>query len=907
MIALEPELSGPRLDLLVAAAVRESFRPAELLNLWLNKHEGVPAGLVDEAIDAALDLKEFGIEAPGPDGSPAFRLQLKERREALGKVGIERARAEALAVASEHRTPTERALLSLLRSEGKNPDLQDRDELVAWQTAVTWIADLDVGATPNAGEIDQQIDRLDYLRVLGGPDLRRFVGRKRELAELTGAWRKSGSRIVLIEGPGGIGKSLLISRFIAGLLEPDSRDPAPDAIFHIDFDRRNLQRGGSSAIFAELMRQAERWVRSDASRELRDIGAELTSSGGFETSSRRSRSSYSLSNVIDPMTRLVGLLSSGRRRIPFIGNKRPRIILFADTFEQVIRFNDEAVHGVEEVRAVLERAGADVFAIYASRAFDHGWSSWDEHYRIRIPQLPRDDALRYLIDEAKRIGVKIGPHEADGVLAVVQGSPLALRLAVSLLEKEGPNTDPRAWIDDVGLSSDRIQASLYDRILLRIRDEDLRKIAMPGLLVRRLTAQLIAEVLAGPCGLVTSNPADWMWLAEQEGQLFQRDPLDPDALWHRQDVRSLMLPDLDRCIDPVIAGEINERAIHFYEVLGDPASRAEELYHRLRLDQPVQVIDSRWSQDAGESLRSAIDELPPRAQTYLRERLGGASVTAFAGEVRQLDADDPRVREVRGVAERLLQGNAQVAEVWTLLRSQGLAELRGPLGDVVADLLIAGSEFEELIKGARDIPAHPNGADVAIRAEIFCAVANVHEGLGQVRDASRYWNKAARIASAEHVALNSIVGLYRTGRKLGMPTPTEAPISPSDALRRIQLVGRQLFELRVLAREAVAELGGRTDFIAGGEQFVELSQMLLRTGEAFPSAIQNNRRAEEIGLRLLRRPTQHVRELQDIASKLLDDVRRPEFMLFVEILREEVEWTLARAVGKFPDENNLQS
>ena len=41
-----------------------------------------------------------------------------------------------------------------------------------------------------------------------------------------------------------------------------------------------------------------------------------------------------------------------------------------------------------------------------------------------------------------------------------------------------------------------MRATLYDRLLRRIRDGELKKLAMPGLIVRRITAGVIREVLA---------------------------------------------------------------------------------------------------------------------------------------------------------------------------------------------------------------------------------------------------------------------------------------------------------------------------------------------------------------------------------------------------------------------------
>jgi hypothetical protein len=168
----------------------------------------------------------------------------------------------------------------------------------------------------------------------------------------------------------------------------------------------------------------------------------------------------------------------------------------------------------------------------------------------------------------------------------------------------------------------------------------------------------------------------------------------------------------------------------------------------------------------------------------------------------------------------------------------------GPLGDVVADLLIAEQRFDALIEGAPSLSTRP-GADAAVRAEIFCAVANVQEGLDMVTGALKMWRKAATIAEVPHVALNCIVGLLRASRKLGARISADDRVSAGRVFDRMMKQGRQLFELRVLARETVAELGGRTELVSeNSRHFLSLSETLLRTGDAFPSAIQDPERSK---------------------------------------------------------------
>ena len=85
--------------------------------------------------------------------------------------------------------------------------------------------------------------------------------------------------------------------------------------------------------------------------------------------------------------------------------------------------------------------------------------------------------------------------------------------------------------------------------------------------------------------------------------------LAPDgSLRHRGDLRKLMV-DLLHESEPEKAEEIHCGAVRFYTRKGRGVDdRAEEIYHRLRLDQSTEKIDRRWLVGIEQFLFNALDE-----------------------------------------------------------------------------------------------------------------------------------------------------------------------------------------------------------------------------------------------------------------------------------------------------------
>lgn len=92
------------------------------------------------------------------------------------------------------------------------------------------------------------------------------------------------------------------------------------------------------------------------------------------------------------------------------------------------------------------------------------------------------------------------------------------------------------------------------------------------------------------------------------------------ALRYREDVRRVILADL-RADQPERAARIDQAAIAYYQTQAGAVARAEEIYHLLASGADEADIDARWEPGIEPYLVRSIEELPPRAQVCLANRL----------------------------------------------------------------------------------------------------------------------------------------------------------------------------------------------------------------------------------------------------------------------------------------------
>lgn len=587
--------------------------------------------------------------------------------------------------------------------------------------------------------------------------------------------------------------------------------------------------------------------------------------------------------------------------------------MFVNSFEQVETFDEFAAGSPSAVATMLGDVGAYVLSIYASRAFAAP-IALSSRAPIRLHQFSVEQAQTYLHAEAARTGFKIDASTAGRVMEAVGRSPLNLRLAVALLEKEGQSFNPGSWADLARDSPELRQAALYDRVLRRIRDEELRKVAFPGLLVRRLTTEVISEILAKPCSLKSAkaSPAVLMERARREGQLFTVDP--PDGLRHRQDVRAALLPTIDASVSPALAREINERAIRFYAARTGPVNRAEELYHRLRLNQSASAVEGRWTDEAGRLLRSAMEEFPPAACAYVRDKLGAASISGVEARVEDgrvagaggQESPEEAQRELRRYAQRLFQSGKADETLLGLLAERQCNRLDSPLGDVYGQTLVALNRQDQLLSEAAELqfPQAISSIEPEAAAGVCSIIAAVLEGRNGFKWAGYFYGLAFQVltnaASPDpRMVLGVMIGAIRILRKIGANDERQQLIA--RALSLLEALQRNVYEQRVLARETAAELG---ELIVSEHQnskeheaVQRLLQAVFETNEGFPSATLGGERLKELSKVFgYSRGFGSETELNDLCAKLLYS-DSDERMRVVQAMRDEVDWTLRRTAG----------
>ncbi|WP_428156263.1 hypothetical protein [Brevundimonas sp.] len=886
-----------------AAAVRERFQAETLLRAWLKNHPDSTIEELSAASAAALSLKSVAAGAAAVetviDGvvvDPVLALPDLLRARILRGLGV----VGALEAVTQADRPTQAEQLFQLALTQDLPAINadDRVQLAALAKIEPWTQALGLEPVVAPDTLRADLRRIDFLEALGGPDLHRFVGRVRLLKTLNAAWSRSRDTVarIGIEGPGGIGKSLAVSRFVSDVLEGDAND-APDAVFHLDFDRPGFRSARLPILVAELARQAVRYFNVDPERVSRltrhdSRNRELLGSG---------RGSDSFREISYDIAALVGALH--------MKGHIPRIVLVVDSLEQIDGFDFEAVNSLHRLESML-RNEAKVFTILVSRAFSSDFKGEFRFRPTRLGGLTVPEAEQYLRNEAERLGLLPSQTLLRDIRKVVGVSPLALRLAISLIDKSEGEIDPAAWLRAAETSDEAVQAGLYDRILDRIRDPDLRKLARPGLLVRRLDSDLISEVLAGPCeiDLAQRTPESLMEVAEQEGQLFERDPNEPGTLRHRADVRTTMLRLLDESL--VTAGQsalvkyINEAAVSYYAAQSTPAARVEELYHRLRLDQAFDLLEDRWTPDVEIPLRQVVSEFPINAQRFVLAHAGGR-YGARANAVPSGFIDQRIInRELEQTFTRRLHEGEDLDDLVREIEDRDLGDLSGPAGAVVAESLVAQGKAEILLSSLSSSANKTSGRRFSDQVLITAAAAA--EGLRRHFEAERLWVQArrqARGANTVNVRIAAVAGCARIRRKLFRNA--ESRTREVNELRDLVTSGlTELMRNTTLVREAAAELGDDLlSPMANRSAFWtvrDLLSQIVRTGDALPSSAEgpDRRRLLASRLGLPQGEAYSERSLDEALTRLVFSEKAEDTRRLVSMLRAEVDWTLERAVRR---------
>jgi hypothetical protein len=582
------------------------------------------------------------------DDHPHFMLRSEVRRDVLESMGgADAMRITLQGIKDRPKNALQRMLDGYVLGRPKLLDLQNLDELAASLQVTQWFQGL-LGGLPETADLERRIEREAFLKPFRDLAGEGFTGRADELAMLrsyvgfldaegAGEWFSrglrqyvTGYRPLVIHAPGGMGKSTLVARFILDHLEPRGLYPALPFVY-LDFDRPVLLPERVSTLIDEAARQLQITTLIDK----------------VLSAARYQRWRQSRGTLEDPNSAIAvfsEFITSSQS-----GSELP-VLFVLDTFEVVQYRGRDVVQAVLEFFSRMQRVLPQMRVVIASRApITMAGSSAISVDNRPLGPLAADDAAAFLvhrgIDDAR-----VARRVADQV----GGSPLSLRLALEVVKKEGDALGDKGIrdLDTRGplflrLKDNQIQGQLYRRILNHVSNPDVLKLAHPGLVLRRLTPEIILDVLAGPCGVEVRT-------LERARELFtemQREvslvSVDSDgSLRHLPEVRAVML-DLLREDRPLQVKEIQERAVAFYRSETSLIARAELVYHLLMLQRSREEVDHEWTRGIEPYLQTAIDEVPAPSKSYLAARLDLPS--AGQSELRLRDIEAQTARRVRSL------------------------------------------------------------------------------------------------------------------------------------------------------------------------------------------------------------------------------------------------------------------
>lgn len=629
---------------------------------------------------------------------------------------------------------------------------------------------------------------------------------------------------LLITGVGGVGKSTLVAKFVTDHARAAAGEPFPFA--YLDFDRRAVMVDEPASILVEAVRQiAVQYPQAhDAAEQLRHSWRRL-----LLASARRSGSAAveAREHIRRDFVGFVHKLE--------VDSSRP-VLLVLDTFEEVQYRNRVYVEVVGQFLAQLRAEIPRLRVVIVGRA---PVPELQFAETIVLDEFDRTSALAYLT----RLGITSG-ELAEAIVKQVGANPLTLRLAAAVFNFEPDDPSLRNL---AAVNKANIQGYLFERILRHVHHEDVRRIAHPGLVLRRVTAGVIRHVLAGPCGIDVPDDARAQELFEElQREVSLVSPgTEPGVVVHRSDVRRLMLRGL-RETEPVKVPAIHRGAADYYRQFDDAESRAEEVYHLLWLEEHDQAR-SRFREDAAPFLFNAVDELPGPEKALLSDLIGreipADARAAATSEIWERSAQ-------RRVQEYIRHGDFKAA-----LKVLGEQPSRSPatlLPVLEASVYAATNELDraaELVAGA--VRAYDEASNWRDAIEAHLVAHDIAVRRGDVLSAISALERAEALARGEDVLLARVLVVKLRG------TPAD-----DEARRELLQIAARIPEASWMQQapllRRVAAIAGKDDVglvanavrIAGGYALPSDTERMLDEVLGLAPVVLSELKGEDIWARI---------------------------------------------------------
>lgn len=639
MVARAAEQIGEAIfPFLFSASVLHVFDPATL----------VPWKGLSKRVDPVEAVFDYSMPAIGYSHLGLRSLKPEIRRQALGwlwQYGRHAAMREVLEANDAYPTDVQVVFAKWLREETPELSSLSFDELRAVGQLYDWGLS-EFGGLPDRTLYDRSVRRRSSVSLFEHLVDETFVGRDQELQALRNfvgvvapsIWERLRSFVgiesqppMVIWGPGGIGKTALVGKFLLEHVNAPKSGWFPFA--YLAFDSETVDIREPFTLLVGITSQLESQVpEGNAGRRAREAIQNFRKSvNDYRTdrdrlrrraSATRNRSA-DLSSAEETLFRLFGSMlgqiaqAAGEEQ----GASQVPVLLVFDTFEEVFYRAQEEFLGfwrmLENAQSAFPRLRIIISGRIQPRA---SWISSVEALELPLATLNSSDAQRLLLN----LGVN------DAAIAQVLarqlgGSPLTLRLAARVAEAEDVNggikglETRRFWLLSVAQSV--VQGQLYRRILDHIHEEDVRSLAHPGMVLRRVSVEIIRDVLAPLCGLgkIDQDRADYLFDALRREHALVSIESD-SSLRYREEVRQPVLALLmnDK---PEQVRVIQTAVVAFYVPSEAIVDRAEEIYNRLMLKQAGEDIADRWMSGVENFLYSSVNELPIEQQIWLAGRM----------------------------------------------------------------------------------------------------------------------------------------------------------------------------------------------------------------------------------------------------------------------------------------------
>lgn len=464
-----------------------------------------------------------------------------------------------------------------------------------------------------------------------------FAGREEELKMLinyvdnSSKDKDKNKDPLLIQGIGGIGKSTLIAKFITNLWGKQQQQKIP--FIYLDFDKISVNNHKNEPfnplILAEVAFK-QLAIQFPTTEEYQDnpildikdtikhyIIDPASLKMGAVTKSRRRSSSYSRENLYDAIfNRHVK-----KHHVDYFDNNIPYVLVVLDSFEE---FQNKAtstefyelLNFIEEVKELISPL---VFVIAGRTDY---FSESFKYEPFHLGPFDQKAAIGYL----KNIGIT-NVDQQRRIANKAEGLPLCLSLLANLVvhqQKElDNNPDPNFNWEKFYEELD--QAQLVEQLVIRIIEhiaEDVRKLAIPGIILRKVTPKIIKEVLAIPCELDVPDDDKAFALFNILSKEFALLEKFENTLYFRRDLRQSMQKMIQQKYGAELIEQIHHSALAFYTDKNHPSDRAEYLYHRLMRGDGTTVIDQYYTKDLRPYIEPSLWEFSEKDQIHLYSKMG---------------------------------------------------------------------------------------------------------------------------------------------------------------------------------------------------------------------------------------------------------------------------------------------